>query len=76
MGRFFKILALNLEKFWEKSGNFAQNLTQSCAGWYMNGSLFLGKLVFVWVYFQILRRHVPTKTKLEYPRVIIVSESG
>ena len=28
---------------------------------------FLKKLVFAWVYFQILRWHVPTKTKLEYP---------
>ena len=34
----------------------------------MNGSIFLEKLVFVWVYFQILRRHIPTKTKFEYPR--------
>ena len=30
----------------------------------MNGSLFLEKLVFVWV--QILWWHIPTKTKLEY----------
>ena len=33
----------------------------------MNGLLFLEKLVFVWVYFQIPWRHIPTKTKLEYP---------
>ena len=33
----------------------------------MNGSLFLEKLVFVWVYFQISWRHIPTKSKLEYP---------
>ena len=33
----------------------------------MNGSLFLEKLVFVWVYFQIPWWHIPTKTKLEYP---------
>ena len=33
----------------------------------MNGSLFLEKLVFVWVYFQILRRHLPTKTKIDSP---------
>ena len=31
------------------------------------GHFFLKKLVFVWVYFQILWRHIPTKTKLEYP---------
>ena len=35
--------------------------------WYMNGSLFLEKLVFVWVYFQIQLRHILTKTKLECP---------
>ena len=28
---------------------------------------FLKKLVFVWVYFQIRRWHIPTKTKFEYP---------
>ena len=33
----------------------------------MNGSLFLEKLVFVWVYFQIPWQHIPTKNKLEYP---------
>ena len=33
----------------------------------MNELLFLEKLVFVWVYFQIPWRHIPTKTKLEYP---------
>ena len=32
----------------------------------MNVSLFLEKLVFVLVYFQISRRHVPTKTSHEY----------
>ena len=30
------------------------------------GYFFL-KNVFVWVYFQIPWRHIPTKTKLEYP---------
>ena len=34
---------------------------------YMNGSHFPEKLVLVWVYFQILQQHIPTKTKLEYP---------
>ena len=33
----------------------------------VNGSLFLEKLVFVWVYFQIPLRHILTKTKLECP---------
>ena len=32
-----------------------------------SGSLFLENLVFVWIYFQILWQHIPTKTKLEYP---------
>ena len=39
-----------------KMGDFAKNW----ADWYM-------KLVVVWVYDQILQRHVPAKTKLEYP---------
>ena len=54
------------EKILEKSDDFAQNLVQNWSDWYMNGSLFLEKLVFVWVYFHILWRHIPTKTKLEY----------
>ena len=58
MGRFFKIFP---------------NLSQNWADWYMNGSLFLEKLVFVWVYFQISWWHVPTKTKLEYPPGVDVS---
>ena len=49
----------------EKLGNFAQNLAQKWANWYMNGSLFLEKLVLVWVNFQILQ-YVPTKTNLDY----------
>ena len=66
MGRFIKIFPnlsqnwLKFKKICKKSGEFAQN-------WYVNESLFLEKLVFVLVYFQISRRHVPTKTKLEYP---------
>ena len=59
MGRFFKIWP-NLSKNWlkfkkilEKIGNFVQNLAQNWANWYMNGLLFLEKLVFVWVHFQI-----------------------
>ena len=38
----------NQRKFLEKSGDFAQNWAQNWADWYMNGSLFLEKLVFVW----------------------------
>ena len=63
MSRFFKS-SPNLEK----SGDFAQNLAKNWTDWYMNGSLFLENLVFVWVYFQIPWRHIPTETKLEYPR--------
>ena len=58
---------LKFKKIWEKSGDFDQNLAKNWTDWYMNGSLFLEKLVFVWVYFQIPWRHLPTKTKLEYP---------
>ena len=56
-------------KILEKTGNFAQYLAQNWTDWYMNGChFFLKKLVFVWVYFQGLWQHIPTKTKLEYPR--------
>ena len=34
-------------------GNFGQNLAQNLPDWYMNGSLFLWRLVFVWIQFQI-----------------------
>ena len=71
--QFFKI-DLNLSQNWlkfkkilTKLGNFVQNWDQNWADWYMNGSLFLEKLVSVWVYFQISQWHVSTKTKLEYP---------
>ena len=69
-GSIFQTLSQNWLKFkniLEKIGNFVQNLAQNWADWYMNGLLFLEKLVFVWVYFQIPWRHIPTKTKLEYP---------
>ena len=82
MGRFFKIWPnlsqnwLKFKKILEKIGSFVQNLAQNWADWYMNGLLFLEKLVLVWVYFQILWRHIPTKTELEYspppPRVSVV----
>ena len=58
---------LKWKKFLENLGDFAQNLVQIWSNWYMNWSLFLEKLVFVWVYFQILLRRIPTKTKLESP---------
>ena len=38
---------LKFKKIWEKIGNFVQNLVQNWADWYMNGLLFLEKLVFV-----------------------------
>ena len=60
-------LAQVYKKLLEKSGDFDQNLAKNWTDWYMNGSLFLEKLVFVWVYFQIPWRHLPTKTKLDYP---------
>ena len=66
MGWFFKILP-NLSQNWLKFKKIiVQNLAQNWADWFMNGLLFLEKLVFVWVYFQIPWRHIPTKTKLEY----------
>ena len=53
----------NLRKLEEKkSGDFGQNL----ALWYMNGSLFLGKLVYVWAKFQISRGTFLPKQKLSY----------
>ena len=74
MGRFFKIWP-NLSQNWfkfkkilEKNNDFVQIWPINLADWYMNGLLFLEKLVFVWVYFQIPWRHIPTKTKLESPR--------
>ena len=63
----FPIYSIIWAKIWKKNCHFVQNLAQNWADWYMNGLLFLEKLVFVWVYFQIPWRHIPTKTKLEYP---------
>ena len=60
----------NLKKFktiLEILANFAQNLAQIKANWYMNGSLFLKKLLFVWVYVQTLWQYISTKTKLAPP---------
>ena len=44
---FPKFWALNLRKFFKKSGNFGQTVVQYQAYWYMNGSLFLEKYVYV-----------------------------
>ena len=72
-GSFFKIWPnlsqnwLKFKKILEKIGNFVQNLAQNWADWFMNGLLFLEKLVFVWVYFQIPWRHIPTKPNLSTP---------
>ena len=67
---------LKFKKILEKIGYFVQNLAQNWADWYMNGLLFLEKLVFVWVYFQIPWRHIPTKTKLDYPPGILLPVCG
>ena len=45
-------------------GSFGQNLAKNQAEWYMNGSLFLGELVFVWVQF-----HIPSGTSLPEPNL-------
>ena len=52
------------KKILEKLGDFAKNLPQNLTNWYMNVSLFLKKLVFVWVYFQILST---TKVEILFP---------
>ena len=67
MGRFFKIFPIgsNLRKI--KSGYFAQNLAQNPADWYMNGSLFLKKFIYVWVYFQISWRPYQNQTWVPPP---------
>ena len=73
MGLFFKIFPnlsqnlLKIKKILGKSGDFAQNLDQNWADRYMKGPLFSWKLIFVWVFFQILRQHISTQTKLESP---------
>ena len=57
MGRHFKKY-LSLSQSWlkfkilETTGDFAKNLAQNWSDWYMNGSLILEKLVFVWSTFQ------------------------
>ena len=58
---------LKFNKFLEKSGNFGQKLVQNWTDWYMNESLFLGKLVNIWVHFQFPAGTGPYQIKLEYP---------
>ena len=41
-------LAQILKIFLEKSGDFAQNLTQNGSNWYINGSLFLEKKLYLY----------------------------
>ena len=63
MGQFFKIfpnLSSYLRKFL-KIGWFCSKFGTKLVDWYMNGSLFLEKLVFVWGYFEIPKRHIPLK---------------
>ena len=68
MGQIFNIFP-NLSQNWLKFKTILEKVGQFCskfgpknwADWYMNGSLFLEELVFVWSIF------IPTKTKLEYP---------
>ena len=52
MGQFFKIFP---------------DLSQNWANWYMDGSCFLEKLVFIWVYFQILWQHDLPKPNMSTP---------
>ena len=63
MGRFFKS-SPNLEK----SGDFAQNLAKNLDRLVYEWVTFSWKLGICMVYFQIPWLHIPTETKLEYPR--------
>ena len=60
---FFSKIEPKLAQILEKSCDFAWNW----ADWYMNGSLFLENLEFVWVYYQILRQYIPTKNQTWVP---------
>ena len=57
----------NLRKFWKKSVILFKIWPKIEPIGIWMGYFFLEKLVFVWVYFQIPWRHIPTKNKLEYP---------
>ena len=48
-------IGTDLRKFWKKRVTALKKLVQNWSDWYMNGSLFLEKLVFAWAYFQILQ---------------------
>ena len=63
-GSIFQKLDSNLRKFEKKSDNFGQNFAPNQADWYVNWSLFLGKLVYVWVQF-----HIPSGTSLPKPKL-------
>ena len=52
----------NLGKIWRFCQKFGKKLSRLVCEWVT----LSWKLVFVWVYFQIPLRHIPTKTKLEY----------
>ena len=54
-----------------KFANFLEKLGDFCSKMsiLVYESFFLEKLAVVWVYLQNPRRHIPTKTKLEYPQV-------
>ena len=67
MGQFFNFFFQISAKISSNLRTFLKNQVILLKIWSMNGLLFLEKLVFVWVFFQIPRRHIPTKTKLEYP---------
>ena len=65
-GQIWAKIGSNLRKFWKKLVILFKIWPKiELIGIWM-GLLFLEKLVFVWVYVQILWRHIPTKTKLEY----------
>ena len=72
MGIFFKMFPnlsqnwFKLRKFW-KNRPICSKLSPKSADWYINWSLFLEKLVFVWVYFQILRPYQTPKLNLSTP---------
>ena len=65
MGRFFKI-ASSLSKFWKNRAVLLKIWSKIRSIGILTGRFFLEKLVFVWVYFQISRRHLLTQTKLEH----------
>ena len=65
--KFSQIWANKFKKLFEKIGWFCFKFRPKSGQLVNEWVTFLEKLVFVWVYFQIPRRHVPTKTKLECP---------